>query len=248
MVTVQHGDARDLPLDDASVACVVTSPPYNVGVDYGDHFVDRMKWREYEHLAMDACREMARVLEPGGRAWINVMPSVPLEDGSRYDLTGCWQGGLELAGLKFRDTVVWVQDSHDGACAWGSWRKPSSPNLRGGYEHIICSFKPPYRRRRPQTVDPQWEDGNDDLGGVWTELVRNVWTMRPERRREGAPAPFPVDLPLRCIRLSTWHGETVLDPFAGSGTTVAAAERLGRVGLGFDLGAPPPNPNPTGEQ
>ena len=66
------------------------------------------------------------------------------------------------------------------------------------------------------------------------DLVRNVWTMRPERRRDDAPAPFPLALPARAIRLSTWPGELVVDPFAGSGTTMRAAEELGRPALGFD--------------
>ena len=232
-MNVQHGDARDLPLDDASVACVVTSPPYNMDIEYGDHYVDRLDWNEYGRLAVEASREIERVLVPGGRAWVNVPPAAPGgRYGSRVNVAAGWADALEGAGLNYRDTVVWIQDSHDAACAWGSWRRPTAPNLRGSYELILSFYKGDWKR-----VDPT-EEGYTDEGEDWPDLVRNVWTMQPARRRDGAPAPFPEELPARCIRLSTFPGETVLDPFAGSGTTLRAAESLGRVGLGFDLGAP----------
>jgi DNA modification methylase len=60
-----------------------------------------------------------------------------------------------------------------------------------------------------------------------------VWHITPARR-DGHPAPFPVELAARCVRLSTWPGETVLDLFAGSGTTLVAARRLGRKAIGVE--------------
>jgi DNA modification methylase len=61
-----------------------------------------------------------------------------------------------------------------------------------------------------------------------------VWRIRPARRN-GHPVPFPVELACRVIRLSTWPRETVLDPFAGSGTTLEAARRLGRRAIGIEV-------------
>lgn len=238
---ILKGDARELPLEDESVACIVTSPPYNVGVEY-EGYKDAIDWNEYYLFAQDSAREMSRVLVPGGRLWLNVMPTVPIEGAAtRMPLQQLWMDAIDdlHSALEYRDTVVWVQDSFDGACGWGSWKRPSAPNLRGGYEVILSYFKPPYKRTAPEGYEKWTDDFADDVNeeSRWQDLCRNVWTMRPQRRRAGAPAPFPPELPARCIRLSTWPGETVLDPFVGSGTTVEVAEALGRIGIGVDVDA-----------
>jgi site-specific DNA-methyltransferase (adenine-specific) len=71
--------------------------------------------------------------------------------------------------------------------------------------------------------------------GGWPELCSTVWNLAPAaRQRDGHPAPFPLELARRCIRLSTWPGEVVLDPFAGTGTTLLAARQLGRRAIGIE--------------
>lgn len=231
------GDATELPIKSNSVACIVTSPPYNLEVDY-PAYKDSLTWPEYLNMASKATREMYRVLVPGGRCWINVQPTVPSGDalGSREDLLSFWMSAYMKAKFRYRDITVWIQDSHDGACAWGSWLLPSAPNQRGSHEMILCLYKGAWHRERPAGVDRAWRDPKDALGGRWTDLVRNVWTIPPSRNKD-YPATFPLDVPARCIRLSTWPGEIVLDPFAGSGTTVTAAQQLGRIGVGVDIGA-----------
>lgn len=239
---VNHGDATKLPVESEEVACVVTSPPYNVGVKYAT-YDDDVSWDAYSDMAHRAARQMDRILIPGGRAWVNVMPSVPRKpldleesDGSRVNLVNIWMEALTLAGLQYRDLVVWNQDSHDGACAWGSWQMPTAPNMRGGWEAVLCYFKEHWKREAPPEFRG-WKAERHELGGDWTDLCRNVWNLKPARRRPDAPAPFPIELPARAIRLSTWPGEKVVDPFAGSGTTVDACKELKRLGIGFDLGA-----------
>lgn len=246
-VSITQGDARRLLLASESVAAVVTSPPYNLDMGY-DGVSDLMPWDEYRALARESCAEMARVLVLGGRAWVNVMRTEPetLTDGThhngqwgakgghlvpRVDLTRLWGDALEAAGLHYRETIVWIQDSHDGACSWGSWRLPSAPNLRGDHEVVLLFHKGPWLRKAPIGLE-RWRD---DLPG-WETLCRNVWTI-PPATRNGHPAPFPVELASRCIRLSTWPGETVLDPFMGSAATLEAALRVGRDATGVDLSA-----------
>jgi site-specific DNA-methyltransferase (adenine-specific) len=236
------GDARALDLPDQSVAAVVTSPPYNAGIPYPG-YSDRIPWVDYLNLIGSSCMEMARVLVPGGRVWLNVMRTAPewaanpdLMNGGRkghevgrVDLAIPWFRGLEIAGLQYRDTVIWEQDAFDGACAWGSFRMPSAPNLRGAYEVVLVFHKGGWKRRPPKGM----EDWRDDRPG-WEDLCRNVWHIPPEPRN-GHPAPFPIELARRCIRLSTWPGETVLDPFVGSGTSLRACRDLGRDSIGFDI-------------
>lgn len=231
---VLNGDATRLPLRDEMVATVVTSPPYNVGIvnesglaEYSD---DLLAWEDYEDLATLSAVEMDRVLEPGGRVWINIQAVVPKTPGSkeRVNLAQIWEFALEAAGLQYRDTIAWVQDSHDGGCAWGSWAMPSAPNLRGGHELILLYYKPhpstPDGWRRPTPA--RWKGWRDasSLGGDLPDLYRNVWKIRPARSKY--KATYPIELAARCIRLSTWPDEVVLDPFVGTGTTLLAAEAL----------------------
>lgn len=236
------GDARRLELPDESVACVITSPPYNAGVAY-EGYEDRIPWVDYLALIGSSCLEMARVLVSGGRVWLNVMRTAPEwaqdpslmnsgrsgHDVGRCDLSVPWARGLEIAGLHYRDTVVWEQDAYDAGCSWGSWRMPSAPNLRGAYEVVLVFHKGPWKRTPPAGM----ENWRDELPG-WEDLCRNVWKIPPEPRNDH-PAPFPPELARRCIRLSTWPGETVLDPFCGSGTTLRAARDLGRESIGVDI-------------
>lgn len=186
------------------------------------------------------------MLEPSGRIFLNVQPTVPRklgEQGSdRIDLAGLWADALYDAGLIYRDMIVWLQDSFDGACQWGSWLKPSSPNMRGSWEAILVFHAPPTWKREPRPVWKGWSGPRDELGGDWPDLARNVWKINPapgaKKRKVDAdyyPAAFPIDVPARCIRLSTWPNEVVCDPFAGGGTTGRAAEMLGRRSVLLDL-------------
>ena len=243
MIIVTQGDAANLPFPDDSIDCIVTSPPYNVGIEYAGYH-DRKPWMEYLKLATDACNEMARVLVPGGRVWLNVPAAIPFFNAEmkatpwRAAVADVWSSRLGEAGLSYRDTIAWIQDSHDGACAWGSWLSPSAPNLRGGWESILLWFKESddkrncWKRPAPPGYE-NWSAPRRELGGDWPDLCRNVWYLAPSRSKD-SPAAFPLDLPARCIRLGTWPGQTVLDPFGGSGTTAEAAHVLGRVGISLD--------------
>jgi len=259
------------------VPCVVGSPPYNVAIpNYPSGYPDHLPWAVYRAYAYQWARGIAGVLCPGGRAWVNVQQTVPMVPGEpggrRVNLAGLWMWALEKAGLEYRDTICWVQDSFDGACAWGSWLQPSAPNLRGSSELILLYYRPPWARPIPKEWKgrPQprgvllGEDGEPVLaedgkvipdpavpGGPWEDLVRNVWKINPANPgtwhtkdetgarigpRKNLPALYPIDLPARAIRLSTWPGEWVVDPWAGHCTTGFAADQLGRRSVMVDIG------------
>lgn len=244
LCTILEGDARargpEIP--DESVACVVTSPPYNVGLEYRSHN-DGMPWLDYTTLAQDVCLELARILIPGGRVWINVTPIVPIEKipagdhsgrsrNPRVSLFRVWDAALESVGLDVWEYVAWPTPGRGPGTAWGSFRSPAGPNLRGEWELIIVGYKQTWQRQTPL----EWKGWKDD-NGAWTRLCSNVWKMQPvPRARAEHPAPFPLELASRAIRLSTWPGETVLDPFMGSGTTLRAAKNLGRKSIGIEIG------------
>lgn len=231
-VSVHLGDARQLPVENASASLVVSSPPYNVGIGYEEGVSDQLDWIDYSQLALDVAHEAFRILQPGGRVFWNVVASVPEAPKAkvRVNLLDLWYNAFLHAGFDYWDTIAWVSKRGAGT-AWGSWQRPSSPNLRGDWESILVLYKEHWTRKPPKA----YEGWQDQLGG-WTELVTNVWDIRPESRsKNGHPAPFPTELPSRAIRLSTWPGELVVDPFMGSGNTLISAKLLGRRAIGVDL-------------
>ncbi len=238
---IYHGDARSLPLDDV-VQCVVTSPPYNVGISYDEHD-DVMDWTAYWEFVSMCAGEIERILASGGRSWLNVAPVVqevpggagrsgPACDGrslkARQSLAARWSVALEDAGMEPADMIAWTSQRGSGT-AWGSYEMPSAPNLRGDWEAVLVHFKHQWLRETPAGAK-----GWRDPVGNWPALVSNVWDIRPEFQRDH-PAPYPTELAGRAIRLSTWPGETVLDPFMGSGSTLRAAKDLGRRAIGVEL-------------
>ena len=210
-------------LPDCSVHLMVTSPPYNVGKEYDAD----LTLQQYREFLAGVMAEVYRVLVPGGRVCFNIAnvgrrPYIPLH---RYVIED-----LEGLGFLMRGEIIWNKAaSASSSTAWGSWQSPANPTLRDVHEYILVFSKGTFRRPRHEGRKPTI--GRDDF----LELTRSVWQFPAESaRRIGHPAPFPVELPRRCIELFTYSDEVVLDPFMGSGTTAVAALRTGRRFVGYE--------------
>jgi len=175
----------------------------------------------------DVFSETYRVLVIGGRACINIAnvgrkPYIPYH---KFIINS-----MLRVGFLMRGEVIWNKGAGAGAStAWGSWMSPSNPTLRDTHEYILMFSKTKFTRGshgRHSTIK------RDEF----LEFTKSIWEFSPESaERVGHPAPFPVELPYRCIQLYTFEGEVVLDPFCGVGTTCIAAVRTNRHFVGFDI-------------
>ena len=228
-----QGDARALPIPDASVHLVVTSPPYNARIAY-DGYEDWLPWDEYWHgLIEPSLRECYRVLVHGGRIAVNI-GNVMRVDGkwARFMLPELMRV-LESAGFLPREHITWLkagspENQTNTSTAWGSWCSARNPVVRALAEPIVVMSKGTYER----------EPGDSDLTKAeFLEWTRNVWSLATDgaHSKHTHPAAFPVALARRLIKLYSYVGDTVLDPFAGSGTTLRAAKNERRRGVGVEL-------------
>ena len=212
-------------LPDSRVHLMVTSPPYNVGKEYDKN----LSLHSYDRLISDVLKETFRVLVLGGRICVNITnvgrrPYIPLH--KRFiDIAA-------RAGFLMRGEIIWNKGAGSGAStAWGSWKSASNPTLRDVHEYILVFSKGEFGRERGKKKNSINED-------EFLEYTKSVWDFKPESaKRVGHPAPFPVELPYRCIQLYSFTEDVILDPFCGVGATCVAAKISGRHYVGIDNNA-----------
>ncbi len=217
-----HSSEQMTELPDNSVHLLVTSPPYNAHKSYDED----LTLDEYRALLRRVFAEAYRKLVTGGRACVNIAnlgrkPYIPLHSFIIADM-------IEI-GYLMRGEIIWDKGASAGAStAWGSWMSAANPVLRDVHEYILVFSKGSFKR-----VQSGKENSIDkDSFLAWT---KSIWTIpTTSARKIGHPAPFPEELPHRCIQLYTFKGDIILDPFCGSGTTCMAALQDRRHFIGYE--------------
>jgi site-specific DNA-methyltransferase (adenine-specific) len=240
---VVFGDCREMrEIPDDSIQLMVTSPPYyNAPFDYPDLFKD---YAEFLRLVRAFSKDLYRVMAPGRVACF--VTDDMLVKGEKYPVVADVTRLMLNAGFRYRDRIVWVKPKGYVRISRRSGVVIQHPYPMYYYpdniqESILIfqkgKFDYSYVRNLPSQKREMSRIPLDDYNGeewhltVWK--ITNVLPLGP--RIEKGVAAFPEEIPRRLIRLFSFYGETVLDPFLGSGTTMKVAQELGRNSWGFEI-------------
>jgi site-specific DNA-methyltransferase (adenine-specific) len=226
-VTLLHADMlATKDIDAESIDLIVTSPPYNVDMQYNSHD-DKTPYADYLEFSKAWLTRCFEWLKPDGRMCLNV----PLDKnkGGQQSVGADFTTLAKVVGYQYHSTIIWNEGNISRRTAWGSWLSASAPYVIAPVELIIVLYKTDWKKTSGSKV-------SDVTRNEFMNWTNGLWTFNGESaKRIGHPAPFPVELPYRCIKLFSYVGDTVLDPFAGSGTTLVTCLNTNRKGVGIEL-------------
>ena len=227
-VTILNEDfltTRSVPR--SSIDLIVTSPPYNVSIAYST-VRDDISYADYLDFTGKWLEKAYSLMKPDGRMCLNI----PLDKnlGGQQSVYADILSLAKACGWRYHATVIWNEQNISRRTAWGSWLSARAPYVIAPVETIAILYHGTWKKTEAGVSDIT----RDEFIG-WTN---GVWTFSGEKKgRANHPAPFPLELPTRCIKLFTYVGDTVLDPFMGSGTTLLACRNLKRKGIGVEIDA-----------
>lgn len=228
--SIINGDSEEVlkRLPSESVDIIITSPPYNFGLDYdSDGKDDAVRWDEYFKKVERIWIECVRVLKTGGRLCLNIQPLfsdyIPTHHVMSQQLLGL--------GLLWKGEILWEKNNYNCKyTAWGSWKSPSMPYLKYTWEFVEIFSKGTHKKVGDSSKI-------DITGDEFKKWVYAKWSIAPERNMKmyGHPAMFPKELVNRLLKLFSYKDDVVLDPFNGVGTTTLCAVETGRKYIGIDV-------------
>ncbi|MGM0453858.1 MAG: DNA-methyltransferase [Thermodesulfobacteriota bacterium] len=256
--SIYFENARKMaPLKDGSVDLVVTSPPYPMIEMWEDSFIRQDKAIE---TAMKDCDgpgafermhrlldrvwdEVWRVLKPGGFACINIGDAVRKvgNDFGLYVNHARILTALQQRGFTALPAVIWRKQTNAPNKFMGSGMLPAGAYVTLEHEYVLIlrkggkrEFDRPSDKTNRHSSAYFWEERNQWFSDIWLDLkgTRQQLMDNKTRKRSGA---FPFELPYRLINMYSVKGDTVLDPFAGMGTTMFAAMASGRNSAGYEI-------------
>ena len=209
-----------------SIDLIVTSPPYNIDIHYSSHS-DNLTYEDYLEFTRKWLKKCYNLSKEDGRLCLNI----PLDKnkGGQQSVGADITKIAKDAGWKYHSTIIWNEGNISRRTAWGSYMSASAPYVIAPVEIILILYKDSWKKISGSKK-------SDITKSEFMQWTNGVWVFNGEsKRRIGHPAPFPLELPKRCIKLFSYIGDTILDPFLGSGTTLIAAYLNNRKGVGVDI-------------
>lgn len=229
-------------LQAGSIKVCITSPPYNIGAKYGTYTDTR---DDYLLWLTEVWAEVARVLDDDGHFFLqvggtNLKPFLP------FDILNAALVGVPGAGFVVQNIITWVKSISINGVTTGHFKPINSKRFLNPTNefifHLTKEGKTPIDRL---AIGVPYMDKSNEKRWAGAKAVRcqgNTWFMPYDtiqsrhKERASHPATFPLELPLRCLKLSGIQpGEVALDPFAGIGTTLKAAQIIGCDGIGYEI-------------
>jgi len=222
-----QGDSLDENLFDKEfIDLIITSPPYNVDINYNSH-KDDLTYEEYLEFSKKWISNCYKWSKPHARFLLNC----PLDKnkGGQQSVGADLTLIAKKIGWKYHSTIIWNEGNISRRTAWGSWLSASAPFVIAPVELIIVLYKGTWKKTNGTKI-------SDISKQEFMDWTNGVWTFNGESKKKiGHPAPFPRELPYRCIKLFSFQRDVVFDPFAGSGTTLIEASLNNRIGVGVDI-------------
>ncbi len=236
-------------IESDSVALTVTSPPYWNSIDYDIHAKDKSAWHrtrqyaegfetyeDYLDRMVSIFTEVRRVTRPGG--FCAIVIGTCLLKGRHYPVPADLVARLSRADWEFHQDIIWHKVTAGIKRAGVFIQKPYPgyfyPNIMT--EYILILRKPGKAIYEGVTQTAKSAAGQPINRLFTMDIANNVWHIAPvPPGLLDHPCPFPEEIPYRLINLYSYPGDTVLDPFAGSGQTTKVAAHLGRSTIGYDI-------------
>ena len=235
------GDCRQMSYtDNESVDLIVTSPPYWQLKDYGNpsQIGFNQSYAEYIDSLNLVWQECHRVLKPGCRLCINIGDQFARATYyGRYKVVSIHSEIIrfcETIGFDYMGSIIWQKPTtmrpSGGSKVMGSYPYPRGGIVKIDYEYILL-FKKPGTYKASSQEEKDLSRLTDE---EWNTFFSSHWTFKGDRQNKHI-AVFPEELPYRLIRMFSFYGDTILDPFMGSGTTALSAIRNGRNAIGYEI-------------
>ncbi|HDQ22962.1 MAG TPA: site-specific DNA-methyltransferase [Candidatus Uhrbacteria bacterium] len=237
------GDSRNMAeINDKSVHLIVTSPPYWQIKDYGnknqigfndsyEEYINKLNqvWDQCHRVLCDGCRLVINIGDQFARAvTYGRYKVIPIrEEIIRF---------CESIGFDYMGAIIWqkvtTMNTTGGASVMGSFPYPRNGMIAIDYEFILLFKK---LGKLSNNISEEIKEQSELTKEEWRRYFTGHWNFAGEKQNNGHIAMFPEELPRRIIKMFSFVGETVLDPFLGSGTTIKVAKDLNRDSIGYEI-------------